>query len=530
VNTHQLVGVWAAHGDPDNPTWRFATGYVVAPDRVLTALHLLQQGWIRIEIGPFGVAKDATPAAVLWPRLQIGQGYEESADSIDAVVLEWVSNTLGAINPVRYMEECPEGFIIWFANCYPALVRENPSPPDSYCDVRGDLNPPRKDAPNFPVEATNIKGVTGASWMGASGGPIFNEDGSRLIGILKKFHPGNSHSSGSNGSDPLERLIVVAAWHIWRDSGFREAVDPPDGKFKEGDQRGLGRLRRSLELELGTILDDVVLRKLEVSFELQAGSLPKAWATLCDQLVSNVKQGVRKLAIVSRSCRNDHIRRTLEQAENELLPWMFSEDERKRFWKEIRRTGHVLVENAVTSHASAELRMAAIDGRPARFRTASSGSGAEDVPGDDGHAVTCVVPGDMNSGAVAVRMLCEIAVAAPGVGFGRLPFAREAIDEVIRGTVAPSVLSGAANRLKDIGGVLEKALTMREGTQYCVVHPSSLGISRKLLIEAVAEIRKVTPSLEFLELCNKSTVAEHETPMLAILSDRLRASSSRSVT
>lgn len=529
MRTDQLVGVWVDCIERGGRARKFATGYVVAPNRVLTARHVLGQGWSEIIIRPMTGdeerKQDNQDARVIWPAVRPGEAFDErQQDDLDAIVIEWNSAEISGprvFEPAAFMREVPEGRIDWMANCFPRLVRQSTGAPAKYFDAWGAFNPPNEAARVFPVEKGTVRFPHPADWAGASGAPVFTKDGRQVVGIIKAIYPGTIDHD--NTENPLERLVVVAAWHLWAAHGFAESLRSEDGTFDRHVTSVRPRLVRSMHRVLKEIVEASVWRALEEEFGLGERCLPDALVVLCERLAQDPSQVV-SLTRVRRDVKGDSPTwRLLTEAEDVLLPWMFSEDEQREFWRKMHESGRVLIERAVTANASAALRMAALDGGRARFVKAGAGVLPQDWPGENSHCFGKIVPGEMSAEAVATRIMCEIAAAAPGIGLARLPGHQDSIMQMIRGTIDSQSAASIVERRREIAGILDRSLSTRRkvsGTSYCVVRPEQTGVSPELLVQAIALIRRDVPSLEFLELTNDSALVANETPLLSILAFR----------
>ncbi|MBC7773205.1 MAG: hypothetical protein H7210_11965, partial [Pyrinomonadaceae bacterium] len=263
METNALVGVWANHYDEEGfEKWQFATGYAVAPDRILTVRHVLNPRWSEIHVAAMHLKEPLTKAIVKWPAIEKGQGYQD-ADDLDAILLEWQFPPQFPQTRPRLKRFLPRDAVKWMSNCFPdAMGRErDPSkgPPD-YFDAFGHFNPPREGVRVFPINCEQ-KGLPPRAWRGASGGPLCEQSGTAsLVGIIKADHLRKLEGVPDSA---LERLMAVPMWENVAAEGIDDALGGISSEEQQ-QQDFVWRKRRNtlIQFELSQIADREVIRHL----------------------------------------------------------------------------------------------------------------------------------------------------------------------------------------------------------------------------------------------------------------------------
>lgn len=516
MNANHLVGVWVLENDEgkggDEP---FATGYPIAPNRILTVAHVFKPNASKIIV--WFVYCDAKPvvAKVVW------NGREKDPNGLDAMVLECPFPPT-VMPSVELMTEAPRDVLHWHSNCFPQFARTDKIEKGRYLDALGSINPVADVLTSFPIDC-NEKNPVSAAWGGASGGPIFVGK-SRLVGILSGVRLGAESNEDGKPVAPFQRLIAVPAWKLAADPDFIASLGGVSSKdLENAEQEWKKRVAARIRMDLGGINDEFVSERFEIEFGIpllgERRNLETISGTLVDDptlvhVISDIRENCRKKQLQDSAER-------LEQVENQMLPRLFPPEQRKRFWDELRFRGAILVENATTSQAGADLWMSIIDKRGIELRS--------DKPTDVVTRWTApamlrlgvIKPGDLSGECLAFRILLEMAEQRLPPEY--LTVTEEACRQILTGVASEPTRESALKDAEELAARLDKWLDAKRrqhGTPYCVIRVSDTGLPRQTLKEALAVLRDWNLRLDFLEISNNSPHGRHEAPMLSLLSSR----------
>jgi len=339
-----LVEIFVPTGSGGNEGM-IATGYPVAPGRILTAGHVLgsnpEPSVIKVRwYNQQGAAREwQSINNILW------QG-DEGEDGLDAAVLDCT------------FPENVTGF---------GVLSAQRARTEQRWESEGFARAGKKGKAREPVGlkgacysvATNVKtfglGVADwpdgkEQWKGASGGPVF-VNGS-IIGVIK--------SCPENFSG--RRLNATAIWPLLEIKAFRKAV------LRE--TIGYKKIQESLSKILGELqeLRDALGDKLDIEHigtnEDYSWSIAAALTNLpCYNAIAAL-DSLHKDYCVQASKRNAD---TIRKIVNMILPAIYSIEAVAEVIKCIDRGDVLLINPRIFNHTCAEIIMAGVDGRDTRF-------------------------------------------------------------------------------------------------------------------------------------------------------------------
>jgi hypothetical protein len=173
MDPKQLVQVFTHTGGGRG---KIATGYPVAPGRVLTARHALHGDGAtgEIEVRWYNLEGDARrwrPASVCW----------EGADGVDAALLACEFPAGAAAAPYLISCSMPSHLYDWISTGFAAVgSRDDVTPP---VPLRGRILPLADGLASGTFElGVDYAASAATDWQGASGGPVFV--GHRILGVV----------------------------------------------------------------------------------------------------------------------------------------------------------------------------------------------------------------------------------------------------------------------------------------------------------------------------------------------------------
>jgi hypothetical protein len=222
------VYVGKQDGNGEKKYDRFATGYPIAQDRVITAGHVLSGDYNFIEVR----FRNSKENASVIPAQRVWQG----SAKFDVAVLSCPIPKDVPGNPIlldNYDFSLTRGRVIG----YPRVNDQQNKPGDKrkLCDEPGELSALERIASHFEFGVNYDFRAQGEGWKGLSGAPVFLE--SRIAGIVQEYL----------GYATVAKFRVVAMCRLLEDPSFRAAIGWLDGPGEDIRQRTRERIERWLK-------------------------------------------------------------------------------------------------------------------------------------------------------------------------------------------------------------------------------------------------------------------------------------------
>lgn len=497
------VAIWTESG---GKTF-FFTGVPVVPDRILTVARDLPSdpGEIKVGFASVDGQADRHKADVVWNGLDADLNAAVLAcrfpDEFQPLVIDFVSDEPTA------------------DNCTAAALLNTGAEPEvpKPFSMRGKLRKSGDDLIFNLDETAKLPVETELSF----GGPLWSASG-RLCGIIEAIVPIEADDPTTDAATlQIERIQIIPAWKLIAADGFHESLGGVSQEvFDTSSEQWRKKIAVTLRLKLKQITSDDFRDLFELKFGREIPSDRQQLVSLADEL-ANDPYLARNIASLSVDCRDAQLvneAELLDDLERDLIPTMFSDDERRRFWNQLRFRSAVLVEHAVTGPAAAESRMAAFEGRRLRLAEDES-SPIERWKGQAAVRFGHIKPGDLSADQVAFRILLEL--AADRLGADQLTGTAKAREEILTGQASERTFESALAERQLLSETLNKTLQESQGNfgcPYCVVRVEDTGFPRERLKDALAILKQWVPELDFLEISNKTRHGHHEAPVL----ERLR--------
>ncbi len=338
-----------------------ATGYPIAPDRVLTAAHAVCSGGVEVRF--FRRDRETSwPAQVVWPP----EGANEDVLALDVAVLSLAEAIADCpLAPGPQLDLVSGGG--WESEGFPAASFKKSAGGVSPEPLKGTLHSVATGDPALKLDLTSHPEKP-EGWRGYSGAPVVSDR--RLVGVLRRL-PG-----GWEG-----RVEATAFSALWQASGFQDAIGD------RGVRTVLDRFRAELRAELVRRLGPEWLRKA-VAEELAGplGSADEMAEILLSEPTLNVAVALRNVRyhLEAGDITGDPL--AVEDLACAALPQL--EEALTAVTDAIRgRETDSSLSLSIETPTVAELAMARLDGRPACYEVRGGevvGVGLLDLPAETG--------------------------------------------------------------------------------------------------------------------------------------------------
>lgn len=464
---------------------KFATGFPVGRDRIITAAHVLKARFKNPLIE--AVFRDPTrPGSCSREICEVawnGRDHQVWGAPVDIAVL---TCKLPKHFPteVPLMELAPSGPVEAYVQGYPEITKKGDR--QSPLDAFGKFGSIPNGQVEFELHCDDALKHPDL-WKGVSGAPVFVGDS--LAGIVREYR----------GTHENDHFGVIAIFRLLEDEGFRNAI----GWLDAGDLQHRDKVKEKIKSKLESIWKETVSVRgnKESIHELLVGTLEVAGIDKVDVLVSYLMEyhetTIPRLVRLHKQLRDSghenekKYARTIREIIDDILPFYIPRHVRTEIRRQLQHSRAVLVQGSVTTPVGAEAAAAWFDRRGVSF------TGKKDSMG--------YLIGQSQVGDLPLD-------SAPPDSPER-PSSQIVIDALYEEAKIPKRRGAGKTKEEDLRIHYMARKEMEERTPFCVVSLPRDDKDRAPWIEAM----KAVKGLIYIEMCPDSETHAQETLILTCL-------------